>query len=205
MISEINTIQHYENRASKIAGRYESADVRKLQEELHSTLNNCSAILELGCGSGRDASFLAEHKVKGHLTITDGSEEMLRNAAIIHPELIPYLKKLELPKDLETEKDKYDGIYSIAALMHLTTSDINKTLKQIAYLLIPNGIMFISVCTKRGKQLPDDPRIFTLKNSEWWIDQVEKTGLKVTATTESTDGLSRSGTIWLNITAIKPE
>ncbi len=205
MISKINTIQHYDKRAGKLAERYESADVIELQRQLHSTLNNCSAILELGCGSGRDASFLAEHKVKGHLTITDGSEEMLRNAAIIHPELIPYLKKLELPKDLETEKDKYDGIYSIATLMHLTTSDINKTLKQIAYLLIPNGIVFISVCTKRGKQPPDDPRIFTLKNSEWWSDQIEKTGLEITTSVETTDGLNRAETRWVNITAIKPE
>ena len=205
MKTENNTIQHYEKRAGIIAGRYESANVDKLQQLLLSSLKNCNSILELGCGSGRDAAFLLKHTEITNLTITDGSEEMFAQAAILHPELIPYLKKLELPDGLKKEKVKFDGIYSIAALMHLTTSNIKKNLMQIAQSFTPNGILFISVCTKRGEQPPNDHRTFTMKSSKWWTDQVEETGLNVTEATESIDGLSRAGTRWLNITAIKPE
>lgn len=129
---------------------------------------------------------------------------MLAQAAILHPELIPYLKKLELPDGLKKDKAKFEGIYSIAALMHMTTANIKETLNRIAQSLTPNGILFISVCTKRGEQPPDDHRTFTIKSSEWWTDQVEETGLNVTAATESIDGLSRAEARWLNITAIKP-
>ena len=129
---------------------------------------------------------------------------MLLQAAKLHPELSQYLKQLKLPEGLKEENGRYDGIYSIAALMHLTETDITESLHRIQQLLTPNGIMFISVCIKREEMPTEDQRTFTLKSSEWWTTQIEKTGLKVTAATESTDGLNREKTVWLNITAIEP-
>lgn len=205
MKRENNTILHYEKKAGILARRYESANVDKLQQQLLASLKNCNPILELGCGSGRDAAFLMKQREIADLTITDGSEEMLAQTAKLHPELIPYLKKLELPDGLKKDKANFEGIYSIAALMHMTTANIKETLNQIAQSLTPNGILFISVSTKRGEQPPDDLRTFTMKSSEWWTDQVEETGLNVTAATESIDGLSRAEARWVNITAVKPE
>ncbi len=205
MKTECGTILHYEKKAGKLAERYESADVIELQRQLQSTLKNCESILELGCGSGRDAAFLLGRSYIKKMTITDGSEEMLAQAAKLHPELISHLKKLELPQELEKENDRFEGIYSIAALMHMTPPDIREILKQIARLLTPSGVLFISVCIKREAQSPDDTRVFTLKNSKWWSDQIEKTGLEITTSVETTDGLNRAETRWVNITAVKPE
>lgn len=198
-----STIQHYESQAQYLTTRYESADVRKLQAILLQTLNNCNSILELGCGSGRDAAFILQTLTPERIMITDGSHNMITLAAGIHPELTPFLKKLELPEDLKYEERTFDGIYSIAALMHLTAPGIIEALHQTARLLVPDGILFVSVCTKREKQPKDDIRTFTLRNKEWWIGQFVNAGLKVTEAEEATDGLNRNETIWLNITAEK--
>lgn len=198
-----STIQHYESQAEYLTTRYESADVRKLQEKLLLTLIDCNSILELGCGSGRDAAFILQTLTPERIIITDGSKNMLTLAARIHPELTPFLKKLELPEDLKHDKRTYDGIYSIAALMHLTEPGIIESLHEVARLLKASGVLFVSVCTKREKQTEDDQRTFTLRNNEWWIDQFRNAGLKVTEVAETTDGLNRNETIWLNITSEK--
>ncbi|MCK5035166.1 MAG: class I SAM-dependent methyltransferase [Candidatus Sabulitectum sp.] len=198
-----NTINHYENRAEQLTARYESANVGKLQKKLIHTLKSCNSILELGCGSGRDAAFILQTLTPDKIMITDGSDNMLSLAAKIHPELAPFLMKLELPEDLKLEKKTYDGIYSIAALMHLTATELIEFLHEATRLLKASGVLFISVCTTREEQAEDDPRTFTLKNREWWIDQFRNAGLKVTESEEATDGLNRNKTIWLNITAEK--
>lgn len=205
MITDETTVEHYDSKAVKLSKRYESADVSALQNKLRSVLKNCSTVLELGCGSGRDAAFLMNSSPERSFSIavTDGSDKMLTQAEFLHPELAPYMKKLELPEGLKAEKNRYEGIYSIAALMHLPLQKIRQSLQQIAGLLKPAGILFISVCTQREEQLPEDLRLFTLKSREWWIQQIELTGLQVTEATESTDGLNREKTVWLNITAVK--
>jgi len=198
-----STIQHYESQAEYLTTRYESADVRKLQGKLLQTLNNCNSILELGCGSGRDAAFILQTLTPELIIITDGSDNMLTLAARIHPELTPFLKKLELPEELRYEERTFDGIYSIATLMHLTASGIIEFLNEVARLLKASGVLFVSVCTKREEQTEDDHRTFTLRNRQWWIDQFKNAGLRTTEVAETADGLNRNETIWLNITAEK--
>jgi len=200
---KINTIRYYEKQAESISVRYESANVGKLQKELLLTMASCNSILELGCGSGRDAAFLLQALAPDTLIITDGSDNMLALAAKCHPELAPFLIKLKLPEDLKSQNRTYDGIYSIATLMHLTTSGIIEFLHEATRLLKASGVLFVSVCTTREEQAEDDLRTFTLKNKEWWIGQFGNAGLRVTEAAEATDGLNRNETIWLNITAKK--
>ncbi len=197
------TISYYDQKAHTLTERYESADVNELQQALLTTLHNCKNLLELGCGSGREASFLLKNQPETSFTITDGSKEMLSKAAKLHEELTPFLKILNLPEDLTKIEEKYDGIYSVAALMHLRTDEIKVCFKHISDKLLPNGILFISVSTSRENQPPEDPRTFTLKNKSWWIQQVEEVGLSVKSAYEKSDGLNRENTIWLNLTALK--
>lgn len=205
MIEKKSTIQHYNKCADRFSKRYESADVSRLQNQLLSALKDCNSILELGCGSGRDAAFLKATSSAKNFKITDGSISMLKQAALLHPELSPNLQKLELPEDLMLESQKFEGVYSIAALMHLTQKGITRSLKLIADLLEPGGILFISVCTSRGKSKQDEQRYFQLKNREWWASQIENSGLSITSATDNADGLDRKSTVWLNLTAVKQE
>ncbi len=196
------TIQEYDRKAVSLSDRYESADVKTLQNTLVLTFKKCKTILELGCGSGRDAAFLHARLPDIKIKITDGSREMLKKAAELHPELRESLAKYELPTSLESEKGKFEGIYSIAALMHLPENSISRSVKLIAGLLEKDGILFMSVCTSREEKKENDRRHFTLKSREWWIREIEEADLFLLSATDNTDGLNRDNTGWLNLTAI---
>jgi len=198
-----DTLRQYTQNAESLSSRYESADVSILQRQLLASLQRCHNVLELGCGSGRDAAFLLSKSSFRTFTATDGSDAMLTRVAHIHPELGKHLKRLILPGDLTSLNCCYDGIFSIATLMHLTEQEIISTLKEVSRILAPGGVVFLSVCTTREKQPDDDSRLFTLKSRRWWLQHIEECGLKAKDAADSTDGLHRTETIWLNITAVK--
>lgn len=198
-------IHHYRKNALELAGRYESADVTRLQMDLREAMTRRERVLELGCGSGRDAAFLVKHGGIGSLTATDGSPEMLREALKLHPELQGCLEELVFPEGLAgmaRAGRRFSGIYSIAALMHLPAEGIRETARQLELITEPGGILFISVCTERDTNPSPDGRPFTLKPSEWWRSLLEDAGFKTVEMKITTDGLGRENTSWLNITSV---
>lgn len=72
------TLSHYERNAAREAGRYESISALTIETVLERWIPRGARVLELGCGSGRDARRMAARGVR--VTATDGSEEMLRIA-----------------------------------------------------------------------------------------------------------------------------
>jgi cyclopropane fatty-acyl-phospholipid synthase-like methyltransferase len=93
------TINYYEESASSLVIRYESADVSEVQKLLLQTFDKTSKLLEIGCGSGRDASFMAKNDFD--VTAIDGSKNMIDEAKKVHPELSAKLFHKTLLNDLE--------------------------------------------------------------------------------------------------------
>lgn len=202
-----STILHYRKKAVDLAMKYESADVTRLQIDLRDAMERRKTILELGCGSGRDAAFLNRLGRGNSLTATDASPEMLREAVRIHPEIAGSLEELVLPRGLNAlarSGRKFSGIYSIATIMHLSPEDIEETLGLLELITEPGGIIFLSVCTERGEILKEEEEcLFTIKPPKWWKKQVEKTGFRIVDLKITPDGLARENTSWLNITAVR--
>ena len=55
------TLSYYENNAKYLSQRYESAKVGNIHSLLLSTFPSKSYLLEIGCGSGRDAGFMYQN------------------------------------------------------------------------------------------------------------------------------------------------
>ena len=72
------TIDYYEKHAADLSGLYANADVSDLWELLAQALPKPGRVLEIGCGSGREACWLASHGWT--VTATDASEAMLAEA-----------------------------------------------------------------------------------------------------------------------------
>ena len=194
------TLSYYETNASNLSKRYESADVATLHQTLLKTFTPNSKLLEIGCGSGRDASFMFE---KGYnITAIDGSQKMIDEAKTIHPSLEPHLFTMQLPHGLEFEPNSFDGIYSIATLMHLTQEEIYKTIKNIHTLLKEKGRFLFSVSIERDdtNQNSRDPhqRLFTSFSQREWVTICKNYGFRHLYTGVTTDGLNRSDVVWLN-------
>ena len=104
-------------------------------------------VLEIGCGSGRDAMALVDRGYQ--VTAVDGSPEMIRQACRIHPTLEGKLihRAFPLRERDPLAKEHFDAIVSIAVFMHIPDEELFETAYQIRAMLAPGGVLFISVST----------------------------------------------------------
>ena len=193
------TIAYYEKNASSLVKRYESANVNEVQKLLLEVFPKKSYLLEIGCGSGRDANFMINNNYK--LLAVDASREMINEAKIIHPSLENSLQVMSIPNELNFENHKFDGIYSIATLMHLQKDKVKNTIEKIHYILKEKGVFFFSVSIKRDdidlNNKDINGRYFLTMDKKDWLDICHAKGFKTIKTITTDDGLNRNGIIWL--------
>ena len=92
------TLTYYKNNAKSLSQRYESANIAIIHSLLLSTFTSKAHILEIGCGSGRDASFMYQNGYD--ILALDGSVEMIAEAKRCHPELLGRTKVVRIPDQL---------------------------------------------------------------------------------------------------------
>ena len=90
------TLAYYEDNAKHLSQRYESAKVGNIHSLLLNTFPSKSHLLEIGCGSGRDAGFM--HGKGYDVLAIDGSREMIAEAKRCHPELADKLEVMKIPE-----------------------------------------------------------------------------------------------------------
>lgn len=193
-----NTLDYYKNNAKSLAKRYESADVSNIQNLLLEVFPKKSYLLEIGCGSGRDANFMIKNKYK--VLGIDASAEMINEAKTIHQLLKNSLQVTIVPNELNF-KNKFDGVYSIATLMHLKKDDIDTTIEKIYDSLKVQGVFLFSVSIQRddiNSNFKDsNGRHFTTINQNTWLSICNEKGFKTIKAMTTSDGLNRDGIVWL--------
>jgi SAM-dependent methyltransferase len=95
------------------------------------------AILEAGCGSGRDA--LAFKRGGYAVTAFDGSAKMVELATTHSGLPVQHLRF----EDVAWE-NAFDGIWSCASLLHVPRSDLEGVMRCLARALKPGGAWFMS-------------------------------------------------------------
>jgi len=194
------TLKYYDAAANGLVSRYEAADVELLQSDLSSAFNEMSPLLELGCGSGREAAML---RAKGHeVCVTDGSPAMISNAVAKHPELGGSALVLSLPSRFPFATASFVGVYAIAVLMHLPVTEIADILQEVRRVLRPDGVLFVSVPSARDDVDENgyDPkgRLFTGLSADRWVALFTSAGFVEKFARETEDGLGRSGVRWFS-------
>ena len=201
------TLAYYEDNAKYLSQRYESAKVDHIHALLVNTFTTKSYLLEIGCGSGRDASFMYQNGYD--IIAIDGSGRMIAEAKRCHPELIDRLDVIQIPDELNVEPSSFNGVYSIATLMHLKKESIDQIFKKIATILKPNGKFLFSVSIQRddiddnGKD--EKGRHFTTMSENEWLGYATKYGLQLKYLETTGDGLDRVGIVWLTCVVRKEE
>lgn len=144
------TVNHYNRFAAKRAGIYEKSEMSSLQEVLLRYFRAGTELLEIGCGSGRDAAFLIARE--RHVTATDASPGMIAQAKAAHPELADRFIHVPFPPPVAHDvlKRTFDGIYAIAVIMHIPDEEVFEFAFQIKSLLKPGGIVLLSFSTGRS-------------------------------------------------------
>lgn len=134
------TLGHYNDRAQSFWAGTRDHDVSQNIAALlrHLPASGSHAILDLGCGPGRD---LASFKALGHAPVgLDGAlafVELARAHAGCEVWQQDFLQ-LELPDH------RFDGVFANAVLFHVPRQELPRVLGQLWRCLVPGGALFCS-------------------------------------------------------------
>lgn len=193
------TISWYDKNAGQLASEYDQADTKSLHALLRKWILSGADVLEIGCGSGRDAFFLASMGCT--VTASDGSDSMLQTA------------RQRLPKDAEGKVSfqhalfplpdhhpllgkNFTAITAIAVLMHIPDIDLFLFARQVKSLLKEGGIFFCSFSS--AKRQEKDERIYVNREPVEVQLLFERLGFRLLARDETKDGLGRN-IVWTSI------
>lgn len=189
-ISQDTTLSWYRENAIQYAEETRNSLVLDALWEFLSRMKEGGTILDYGSGSGRDSAYFLD---KGFsVDSLDGSAEMKAQAE----RLFGIKVKLASFLSLE-EKDKYDGIWAQASILHLEEHDLRAALTLIERALKRDGVFYSSFRKGEGDGY---------ENGRWYTNMTERrflsflpASLYVEKIWESQDvrpGVSRT---WLSI------
>ena len=136
-ISQDTTLSWYRENAIQYAEETRNSLVLDALWEFLSRMKEGGTILDYGSGSGRDSAYFLD---KGFsVDSLDGSAEMKAQAE----RLFGIKVKLASFLSLE-EKDKYDGIWAQASILHLEEHDLRAALTLIERALKRDGVFYSS-------------------------------------------------------------
>jgi SAM-dependent methyltransferase len=128
------TLAFYAAEAAAYAARSDGLGVSKSLAAFLAQLPKGAAVLDLGCGTGRDTSALIEAGMK--VTAIDGSPEMAEQAE----RRIGIPVRVALFEDLD-DIDAFDGIWANASLLHVPRTGLPDVLKRVYRALKPNAVL----------------------------------------------------------------
>ena len=186
------TINYYDKNVNTFFEATVSADMSEQYNFFEKYLYKGAALLDCGCGSGRDTKYFLE---KGYDVIAiDGSKELCMKSSKLTGIDIKHM----FFQDINFDK-RFDGIWACASLLHLSKEDLIEGINKLKLAMTSRGVLYISY--KYGE-------FCGLRNGRYFLDLTEGVlnkiigivgGLKVKETYISVDVRpGRENEKWLN-------
>jgi SAM-dependent methyltransferase len=196
MSQDDRTLNFYTQEALDYAARGEYPSSKHIEAFL-SLLPEGAAILELGCGGGRDSEFMIGRGFD--VRPTDGTPEMAQAAE----------QRLGMPvatllfADLD-EKQTSDGIWANACLLHVPRENLPGTLSRIHAALKKGGPFYASFKAGETEGRDQFDRYYNYPSERLLRDWYMASGwTDIKITTEMGGGYDGKPTEWLHVIAIK--
>ena len=131
------TIQYYDENALDYIKDTKEVDFLSNQNRFLERLTTGHCILDFGCGSGRDTAYFMQ---KGYqVEALDGSKELCVLASDFTGIEVEHCFFQEFDK-----KEKYDGIWACASLLHLSKSEMFDVFHSLKRALKVGGVLYVS-------------------------------------------------------------
>ena len=195
---EDKTVDFYNSNSKNYIESTLDIDMSHLYSDFLSEIPSGGAILDLGCGSGRDSKVFIDKGYK--ITAVDGSKELAKLASrVIGQEVI--VSKFE---DLRLT-ESYDGIWACASLLHVNRSNIVDVIKSISCNLNRDGVFYMSFKYGNNEYIDDKGRYFNCYTKESFEEMIKNIPeLIIRKIYKSGDTLGgRSNLEWLNVLITK--
>ncbi|MBR6403457.1 MAG: class I SAM-dependent methyltransferase [Eubacterium sp.] len=186
------TLKYYNEKTTEFYDSTVCADLTLLYDRFLKEVCTGGKILDFGCGSGRDAKAFKDRGYE--VEAIDGSVELCKLAsgyAGIEVRCIDFF-------DIK-EKEKYDGIWACASLLHIERKRLPEIIKLLRDALVTNGVIYMSFKYGDFSGMRNE-RYFTDLNEELAKEIIEQIdGLKNIDMWESYDVRREKDVRWLNL------
>ncbi len=164
----LQTIRSYDVNAQQYADRYADADLRAERQRFVSLLPaGDEPVLDAGCGPGRDCELFLHRGLR--MVGADISAGLLEIAA---QRTKAKLVRCDL-RALPFAGQSFRGVWSCASLVHLAHHDAEHAIREFCRVLIPRGVLYLSVRHGMGQEWREDS-----KGGRRWFQLYEKTALE---------------------------
>ena len=131
------TLKYYNENAQSFASGTVSVKFTEVQDKFLEKLNLDAYILDFGCGAGRDTKYFLSRGYQ--IDAIDGSEQLCRIASKYTGIKVRQMLFQELD-----EKEKYDGIWACASILHLPKKQLREVWKNMYAALKSEGWIYTS-------------------------------------------------------------
>ena len=131
------TLKYDNENAQSFASGTVSVKFTEVQDKFLEKLNPDAYILDFGCGAGRDTKYFLSRGYQ--IDAIDGSEQLCRIASKYTGIKVRQMLFQELD-----EKEKYDGIWACASILHLPKKQLREVLKNMYAALKSKGWIYTS-------------------------------------------------------------
>jgi len=167
----------YNKYAFKFADKFERIPEVQQLDEFIKLLPKRAKVLDLGCGSGRDADYLT----KADLDVigVDLSEKLIYEAKKRHTFIDFRVMNIE---ELVFLENNFDGVWSKLAILHVDREILPIVLKSVYTVLKPNGLLMIETKSGSGEGVEqlnfskEEERYFVYYQLNELIEIFEKAG-----------------------------
>ena len=188
------TLNYYNTNSEEYFNSTKSINMTHLYKDFLNFIPPNGAILDLGCGSGRDSLYF---KNKGYkITSVDGSKELANLAESLLTEKVIVSNFEDLDLNIT-----YDGIWACASLLHVKRDDLLKLLIKYSKNLNSNGVFYLSFKYGDTEHIDEKGRYFNCYTESTFRELIENVPeFKIISIYKSTDTLvNRPNLTWLNI------
>ena len=176
MINQVSksTLNYYDKNAVEFANQTVSIDMHDLYELFLNQLpkRNTQSILDVGCGSGRDANYFAKQGYD--VTAIDASAELIQWARQHHMSSRISWVHLDFSSiEKQAWENKFTGIWACASLLHVPFLELPCIIKSLLDTLTDEGVMYLSFKHGQGERV-DEKRFFCDMDEKRWKTIVTK-------------------------------
>ena len=136
-MKKLDTVNYYNRNVKQFYDNTVAVDFTDTQNVFLSKLVKGSAILDFGCGSGRDTKYFLSQGY--YVEAIDGSLELCKLASQYTGIQVRHMLFREL-----SAIHKYDGIWACASILHLPWSELAGVMRKMQAALKANGIIYTS-------------------------------------------------------------
>lgn len=207
------TLRAYAENAAGFVRRWESLSPASIERTLEKWVPAGARLLEVGCGSGRDARALALRGVD--VLATDGSPEILaearRIAAALPGKALAHLRfaGLRLPAGFTGAEEMLgrlgldapaDAVLACGVLEHLPADELYAAVREICFAAGERGTVIVSVPVDHPGE---DGRWYSNYPPEHYIDLFDRFGFAAATREENRGGPAGSESTWVTIVFVR--